>query len=92
MTKWTWIYIIFINIAAVMVCLYDKRAAIKNHRRIPENTLLMVGLVGGGVGLLAGMILFRHKIRKWKFLIGVPLIIVLNLYVYTRIFGSWPTV
>ena len=35
--------------------------------RIPELSLLASAFLGGGTGALLGMLLFRHKIRKWYF-------------------------
>ena len=48
-------------------------------RRTPESTLLLTALVGGSLGVLAGMYKFRHKTQKQKFTIGVPAIIVLQV-------------
>ena len=50
----------------------DKKRAIEHRRRIPERTLLGFSLFGG-IGGLLGMRIFRHKTRKWKFRILVPL-------------------
>lgn len=46
---------------------YDKAAAASNWRRIPESVLLALALVGGTLGALAGMLLFRHKTAKKSF-------------------------
>lgn len=40
--------------------------------RIPEGLLFFLAIAFGGIGILAGMFLFRHKTRTWYFLIGVP--------------------
>lgn len=50
----------------------DKWKAKSGAWRIPERTLLLTALAGGSVGALAGMLLFHHKTRKPKFMIGVP--------------------
>lgn len=55
----------------------DKARARKRRWRIPEATLLLVDFLGGGLGGLLGMMIFRHKIRHPKFLICVPLSILL---------------
>ncbi len=49
------------------------------RKRISENTLLLNALVGGSLGVLAGMYVFRHKTQKPKFRIGVPVIIALQV-------------
>ena len=59
--------------------LLDKRRAIKNRWRIPEATLMGVAAVGGSLGVLLGMRLFRHKTRHPKFYLGVPALLVLHL-------------
>lgn len=65
-------YLIIINIAAWIMYGLDKWKAKSGVWRIPERTLLLTALAGGSVGALAGMLLFHHKTRKPKFMIGVP--------------------
>ena len=55
--------------------LVDKWKAKKNRWRIRESTLLIVAALGGSIGSLAGMYLFRHKTQHLKFTLGVPLIL-----------------
>lgn len=50
----------------------------KNQWRISENTFIILGLLGGSIGILIGMVMFKHKLSKKKFYIGVPLILILN--------------
>ena len=52
----------------------DKRRAIRGARRVPEARLFLLALLGGGVGGLLGMYVFRHKTRHLHFVIGFPLI------------------
>ena len=66
----------------------DKIRAKTHRRRIPEATLLLSALLGGAVGGLLGMQVFRHKTRKIKFILGLPLCLILNsaaAYVLLRI-------
>ena len=72
-------WLVFINLFAVVIYGIDKRRAIKDKWRISESTLLLVALIGGGLGALAGMKLFRHKTQKAKFFVGVPVCIALNV-------------
>ena len=55
--------------------LVDKWKAKKNRWRIRESTLLIVAALGGSIGSLAGMYLFRHKTQHLKFTLGIPLIL-----------------
>ena len=54
---------------------WDKLMAKARRRRVPEAALLGCALLGGGLGALLGMLLFRHKIRKGPFRYGVPLML-----------------
>jgi len=56
----------------------DKHKAVHGKWRISER-MLLAGAVIGAPGALAGMLLFRHKIRKPRFFILVPLILLIEL-------------
>ena len=56
----------------------DKRKAIKGKWRIPEKTLFIITALGGGIGTTIGMYLFRHKTQKLQFVLGLPIITVLE--------------
>lgn len=72
------IYAIVINVVTFMMFGVDKRRAIKDGRRIPEKTLIQMVVIGGSVGAYAGMQVFRHKTRKSKFYLGVPMIFLIE--------------
>lgn len=55
--------------------LLDKHKAKKNLWRIPESRLILCALLGGSLGCLGGMYLFRHKTKHPKFTLGIPLIL-----------------
>ena len=65
-----------INLIAFNAAFSDKRRAIKGRRRIRERTLFLLAVLGGSVGLYAGMLLFRHKTKHLSFMLGVPLIFI----------------
>ncbi len=90
----TWvIYLIVMNVIGFFIMGIDKWKAKRNSWRIPEKTLFLVTLLGGGIGTNIGMYYFRHKTKKMEFIIGFPTItileIVLIIYVIVkfRIFG-----
>lgn len=60
-------YLIFINIVAFFLYGVDKYSAIKKKNRISEFQLLVCSLLGGGIGSIIGMFIFRHKTSKWYF-------------------------
>ena len=68
-------YLLIINAAGFLLMLVDKWKAKKNRWRVRESTLLLVAALGGSVGSLLGMYLFRHKTRHLKFTLGIPLIL-----------------
>jgi uncharacterized membrane protein YsdA (DUF1294 family) len=68
-------YLFGISLAAFLVCGWDKFRACRSGWRVPEATLLLLAALGGSFGLLIGMRVFRHKTRKPKFYIGVPMIL-----------------
>lgn len=66
---------------AITLIIYgmDKFFATKKLRRVSELTLILIAFLGGGVGAVLGMLLFRHKTQKLKFQIAVPLAAVLTV-------------
>lgn len=76
------IYLIIINVIAFGLYGIDKQKAIRKQWRIPEAQLLAVAAIGGSAGALLGMQFFHHKTRKWKFRIGVPLILAVQLILW----------
>ena len=75
------IYTIIINIIGFFSMLIDKRRAIKNKWRIPEKTLFIIAIIGGSVGSIAGMRLFRHKTKHWYFAYGMPAILLIQIVI-----------
>lgn len=75
------LYLVIINVVVFMLFGKDKYNARWKLRRVPEKTLLGLALAGGSIGALAGMIRYRHKIRKPKFSIGLPAILILHIAV-----------
>ncbi len=78
--KYILIYLIIINLTGFIAMAIDKRRAKKGEWRIKEYTLLMITLLGGGIGTIAGMYTFRHKTKKLKFVIGFPTILIIEVF------------
>ena len=72
------IYRIGINILTFLIYGVDKWKAKRDKWRIPEDTLIWLAIAGGSVGALLGMYLFRHKTKHKKFLIGIPVILLVQ--------------
>ena len=79
MTKLMLLYLLIVNAVEFLLMLVDKQSARKNLWRIPEATLLLTAAIGGSIGSLAGMFVFRHKTKHLKFTLGVPAILIAQI-------------
>ena len=82
-------YLIAMNILGFMLMWIDKRRARLHKWRIPERTLLAIAVIGGSIGSIAGMYLFHHKTRHWAFVIGMPLILLLQMALAVCLTGGF---
>ena len=72
-------YIALISIISIVVCIYDKIAAKRNPKhRTREATLLLLSALGGSVAMFITMLLIRHKTKHIKFMVGIPLIMLIQ--------------
>lgn len=74
-------YYCIITIVGVIMAASDKRRAVKKRRRIPERTLLWCGALGGALGMWLTMKYIRHKTKKKRFMIGLPLLFLWHVLV-----------
>ena len=73
------IYLVIINLIAFLTFGADKRRARRDRRRVRESTLFLLAAIGGSIGALLGMYVFRHKTRHWYFCVGIPAILILQI-------------
>ena len=73
------VWLIAINLVTFAVYGADKRRARRGAWRVPEKTLFLLPLLGGSVGALLGMRVFRHKTKHWYFVWGLPAILLAQL-------------
>lgn len=73
------VWLLSVNVAALALMGADKYRAKRNMWRIPEKTLLLPALLGGTLGAILGMRLFRHKTRHRKFRYGLPILLAVQL-------------
>ena len=84
------LYLILISTASFLLYAYDKLQALKNSKnitRVSEKKLLLSSLIGGSVGSLLAMLIFRHKIKKASFIIKFSIVIILQvvaIYFYIK--------
>ena len=72
-------YLALISLVSIIVCCYDKAAA--KHRpkhRTREATLLLLSALGGSAAMLVTMLIIRHKTKHLKFMVGIPVILLLQ--------------
>lgn len=72
-------YLVIINILAVYATIHDKKSAIKHRWRVPESTLLILAAMSGCVVMYITMRIIHHKTKKLKFMLGIPVIFVLEV-------------
>lgn len=75
------VYAGVINLIGFLFMGIDKLKAKKRAFRIPEATLFLVAIIGGSVGSILGMYIFRHKTRHHLFTIGMPVILVVQILI-----------
>ncbi|WP_138415398.1 DUF1294 domain-containing protein [Aquibacillus sediminis] len=73
-------YLIIVNVLSYSVMGIDKQRARKGEWRIPENTIWMLSIIGGSIGSVLGMNVFRHKTKKLRFKFGLPFILIVHLF------------
>ena len=78
------IYAIGINLVGFLLMGIDKGRAKLGQWRIREHTLFLVALLGGSVGSLTGMFLFRHKTKHFSFLVGMSAILLIQIALLAR--------
>lgn len=73
------IYLIVINLLTFLIMWWDKHEAKLGDWRVSEKFLFLLVLLGGGIGGIVGMYVFRHKTKKWYFKFGFPIILIIEI-------------
>lgn len=81
-------YLVIINAAGFSFMLIDKEKAKRNLWRISEKVLLITAALGGSLGVLMGMRIFRHKTLHLKFFLGVPALLVLHIVILIFLYAK----
>ncbi len=82
-----YIYMALISLTAAIITIWDKSAAKRHRRRVPERTLFFIAVLGGSAAMLVTMVTIRHKTKHKRFMIGLPIIILLQtLLAYVILF------
>jgi len=74
------IYLGVISVISLIVCIYDKLFSKFNNvkLRVPEKSLFIFSALGGSVAMYLCMLLIRHKTKHASFMLGIPVIIILQ--------------
>lgn len=72
------IWISAFSVLSFLLFAVDKFRAKARRRRIPEATLMLSALLGGSLGAMLAMQIFRHKTQKMLFILGLPLCLLIN--------------
>lgn len=78
-------YLLIINIITFIIYGIDKYKSIKHKYRISEKTLIILAILGGSFGAFLGMITFHHKTQKRVFIILIPIILLIWVYILINI-------
>lgn len=76
---WIACYLVAVNLLGFAIMGIDKSKAKKRAFRISEATLFIVAIIGGSIGSILGMQIFRHKTKHWYFKFGMPFILLIQL-------------
>ncbi|MBQ3900269.1 MAG: DUF1294 domain-containing protein [Clostridia bacterium] len=82
MEKYLLIPLAVFSVIGAAAAVKDKRAAVRGERRVPEARLLLYGLLGGAAAEFIVMAAIRHKTRKKKFMIGLPVVALLHFALF----------
>ena len=74
-------YIALVSLCSIVVCIYDKKISKRNNvkLRIPEKSLFIWSAAGGSLVMFITMKLIRHKTKHLSFMIGIPVIFILQV-------------
>ena len=82
--KIVWLYLLAINLAAFCLMAADKRRARRHRWRGLDHTLFAAAIFGGSLGSILGMYLCHHITKHWYFVVGMPLILLVQI-----LLGCW---
>ncbi|MEQ8175109.1 MAG: DUF1294 domain-containing protein [Syntrophomonadaceae bacterium] len=80
-------YLMIVNTICYFMFFWDKRLATRGRRRISEKSLFLAAVLGGSLGGLLAMYMFRHKTLHRKFKLGMPLILIIQLALLVYLLG-----
>lgn len=83
-------WLILISLISVIVTVADKVKAKSGSQRVPEATLMLLSVLGGSFAMLVTMLIIRHKTKHPKFMVGIPVILLIQVVAGCAIFAFTP--
>lgn len=77
-----------LNLIGLLLVASDKHKARKGLWRVPEKAFFLTALIGGSIGVYAGLLLFRHKTKHWYFMTGIPAILIVQI-ILVIVLSGW---
>lgn len=75
-------YLPAISVFAVLLCVYDKYAAVARLYRVRETFLYLVAFMGGALPMYVTMLLVKHKTRRFGFMVALPFMALAHIILY----------
>lgn len=72
-------FFVFVNLLTLILFGADKYLATTKRHRISEKSLLMLAMAGGFIGAIGAQYLFRHKTKKFKYVLWIILMVHISL-------------
>jgi len=79
MHNYLYIYLIVINLIGFITMYSDKKKSERRQWRVPEARLFGIAIILGSIGILSGMYVFHHKTKHMKFVLGIPIILIIQI-------------
>lgn len=74
------------SVICIFVTIHDKNAAINKTRRVPEKTLILLGVIFSSSAEYLTMKAIRHKTQHKKFMLGLPAIFIIKIAIAAAIY------
>ena len=83
-------FFLAVNLVAFLIMFLDKKKSKKaGAERISEGMLFFMATIFGSIGIYAGMFAYRHKTKKWYFIVGIPMLMVQNIALLYLIYSNF---